>query len=258
MLMDFKQDSFMMILGGAVVAVVLAQSVVFLIKSLKRAKELGIPSETVKNTVFGSALFTVAPAAAVVATVLALSGALGIAIPWIRLSVIGSIAQETAAAQATLDSLGTGTLASEVTDTHSFTVIAWAMTIASSLPLVLLPLLLKKIQKKLRGSVSKRDPKWADAMSAAAFIGLISAFIARAVLGQGKADVFGDGAGVMSAAALLSSSLAMVLLSRLCRLEKLKRLSAFAMPVSMFIGMGAAVLCALWLPGELAFLEWRG
>ena len=40
-------------------------------------------------------------------------------------------------------------------------------------------------------------------MAAAAFIGLIAAFIGRAVLGKGQQAVIGDGAGILSVATLL-------------------------------------------------------
>ena len=68
------------------------------------------------------------------------------------------------------------------------------MTIGSILPLVIVPFALKKIQKSI-GKVSTKDPKWADTMAAAAFIGLIAAFIGRAVLGKGQQAVIGDAPG---------------------------------------------------------------
>ena len=255
--MDFRQDGFMMGLGAIVVAAILAESVVFLIRAIRRGRQIGMSRETIKNTVAGSALFTVAPALAVVATVLALSVALGITLPWIRLSVIGNISQETAAASAALDAMDGGSIANAVTDKHQFAVIMWVMTAASSLPLILLPLFLKKLQKTMK-KAGDRDPKWVDAMSAAAFIGLISAFIARAIIGQGKQETFGDGAGVMSICTLIASVVSMLLLMRLSKVDKFRWLESFAMPIAMFIGMGVAVLVAAVLPPDIAYFEWRG
>ena len=96
--MDFKEDTFMIILALCVVAFVIAQALFFLIRAAKKAKELGISKETVKNTIVSSALFTVAPAIGIVATVLTLSAALGYVLPWIRLTVIGNISYEVTAA----------------------------------------------------------------------------------------------------------------------------------------------------------------
>ena len=89
--MDFKSYGFMYALGFLVVAFVVAQSVFFLVRAWKRAKALGIDTSSLKKTVSSSALFTVAPALAILATVLTLSGALGLVLPWIRLTVIGAI-----------------------------------------------------------------------------------------------------------------------------------------------------------------------
>ena len=94
------------ILVGAIIAVVLAQSIYFLVRAMKRAKELGISTATVKKTVSSSALFTIAPAVSILVCVLALSKSLGVALPWLRLSVIGSMSYETVAANNALSSMG--------------------------------------------------------------------------------------------------------------------------------------------------------
>ena len=77
--MDFKSDSFMYGLGICIVLFVIAQSVFFLVRAVRRAKALGIETSTVKKTISSSAVFTVAPALAIVATVITLAKALGIA-----------------------------------------------------------------------------------------------------------------------------------------------------------------------------------
>ena len=82
------------VIVGIVIAIVLAQSVFFLVKAVRRAKELGIESSTVKKTISSAAVFTIAPAIAVLVGVVALSKSLGVALPWLRLSVIGSLSYE--------------------------------------------------------------------------------------------------------------------------------------------------------------------
>ena len=90
--MEFSVNSpIIFVIVGAIIALVLAQSFFFLIRATKRAKELGISSETVKKTISSSAIFTRAPAVAILVGVVALSKSLGLALPWLRLSVIGSI-----------------------------------------------------------------------------------------------------------------------------------------------------------------------
>ena len=129
-----------------VIGFVIVQSVFFIVKAWKRAKELGIKQETLKQTLTSSALFTLAPALAILATVIVLASSLGIVLPWIRLSVVGNLAYETVAAQTVLDELG-GSLDAPVTDVIDFASIAWVMTLGSIMPLVLVPIFLKKVQR---------------------------------------------------------------------------------------------------------------
>ncbi len=256
--MDFKSDAFMYGIGALVVLFVIAQSVFFLVRAWRRAKELGIETSSLKKTVTSSALFTIAPALAILATVLTLSGALGMVLPWIRLTVIGAITYEVPAAEAAIEAFGsTAGLSQEVTDPTVFATIAWVMTLGSIMPLILVPFLLKKIQKGMSKAVAKNG-KWADVMSAAAFIGLISAFIGRAVVGKGDTVVIGDGAGVMSLAALLSSMLFMFVLQKLADKFNLKWLQPFAMPLSMILAMLVVMVLAQVLPHNIAAFEWRG
>ena len=205
-----------------------------------------------------SALFSLAPAISIVATILTLSGALGIVLPWIRLTVIGAISYEVPAAESAMEALGyTGGLSTEITDPLGFSTAAWVMTLGSVMPLVIIPFAMKKIQNSIGKAVSK-NTAWADVMSAAAFIGLISAFVGRAIVGQGDKAGLGDGAGIMSITALAVSMLSMLLFMQIEKKKKIAWLQSMAMPLAMFIGMGAVMLLAKVLPTHIAWLEWRG
>ena len=86
--MKFSVNSpILFIIVGAIIALVLGQSIYFLVKAIKRAKELGIASSTISKTISSSAVFTIAPAIAVLVGIVALSQSLGLALPWLRLSV---------------------------------------------------------------------------------------------------------------------------------------------------------------------------
>lgn len=256
--MDFKSDSFMYLIGIIIVVFVIAQSVFFLVRAIKRAKELGIENAVIKKTVSSSAVFTIAPALAIVATVLTLSSALGMVLPWIRLTVIGAISYEVPAAEAAIQAFGsTSGLSQEVTDSTIFATIAWVMTLGSIMPLILVPFLLKKIQKGV-GKAASKDGRWADLMSSAAFIGLISAFIGRAVMGQGDKVVVGDGAGIMSVTALVSSTIFMLIFDKVADKFNLNWLKPFAMPLSMILAMIVVMIMAKVLPYNIASMEWRG
>ena len=78
------------LLAGILVAVVLGQSFYFLFKALRRSRELGMDQTKIKKTIKTAAIFTVAPAVSIVISVITLSKSLGIPLPWLRLSVVGS------------------------------------------------------------------------------------------------------------------------------------------------------------------------
>ena len=126
--MDFKESPFMYGIAFVVIGFVIVQSVFFVVKAWKRAKELGIKQETLKQTVTSSALFTLAPALAILATVIVLARF---------------------AAQTVLDELG-GSLDAPVTDVTDFAAIAWVMTLGIIFGICLVPFLCKKILALLR------------------------------------------------------------------------------------------------------------
>ena len=289
---DFKADKIMFLIAAAVIVFVIAQSVFFIVKSWKRAKELGISESTLKSTVSSSALFTVAPAISILATVFVLANALGIVLPWIRLSVIGNLAYETTAAQTTLDYWGIA-LNKSVSDPQQFATITVAMTVGSIAPLLMIPFLCKFLQKKVgfamnkesekaksenNGDSSKKKTNLGDVISASAFIGIVSAFVAREINGRtvattnrldalGNSIVNADGtiekvknitgsAGVVSILVLICSMIFMTVLTIVCKKFKLSKLEPFIMPIAMFAAMGMAILFMNVLPESVSGLTW--
>lgn len=263
--MDFKNSGIMYALAALVVVFVTVQSLFFLVKAWKRGKELGIEAAKMKQTVISSALFSIAPAISILATVLALASALGYVLPWIRLSVIGNLAYETVAAEAALEALGTSMANSDL-NTIEFSTVAWAMTVGSCFPLVLLPFLCKRIHKAMHkvlggGTAENGAPKKGkisanvgDVLGAAAFIGIMAAFISRSIMGVQKD---GPSAGFMTIAVLLSAMVFTVALDLLCKKKHLTKLEPFVLPIAMFGAMGIAVLLTQTLPPEWTEFVWR-
>ncbi len=255
---DFKSSGFLYALGGLVVLFVILESVFFMVRAWKHGKEIGLSTEKMRGAITQSGLFSIAPAISIVATVLTLSGALGLVLPWIRLSVIGSITYEVPAAESALEALGySGGLATEVTSKMGFSTVAWVMTVGSLTPLVLIPFLLKRIHLSV-GKVAQKNRGWANLMASAAFIGLICAFVSRAIVGQGDSAILGDGAGILSISALLVSLLVMFLLTKWNSRKHYAWLDSMAMPISMFVSLGVIMLLAQVLPPDLTWLEFRG
>ena len=86
------------LLAGILIAVVLAQTLFFLIKALRRRTEIGMDQAKIRKTIKTAAQFAIAPAVSIVISVITLSKSLGIPLPWLRLSVVGSLSYEAIAA----------------------------------------------------------------------------------------------------------------------------------------------------------------
>lgn len=279
--MEFNiSDPMLYVFAAVVILFVLAQSVFFLIKAWKHGRELGIDKKKLRNAVTSSALFTVPSALSVLATVIALAPALGLAIPWVRLSVIGNLMYETTAAEAAMEAMGhQGGIAAQVTDPVVYAGVAWVMTLGICFSLVILPFVAKPLHKKLM-SAGKKEEKTEekkdetasdvtkkkkglggfinDHATPAIFIGLIGAFIARAIIGAGKPEEFGDGAGVLSVITLVVAIVASIAFELLAKKLKLTWIEPFVMPIGMIIAMIAAIVFYNVLPESIAILEWRG
>ena len=166
--MDFNVNSpILFMIVGAIIALVLGQSVFFLVKAMKRAKELGIASSTVKKTISSAAIFTIAPAVAILVGIIALSKSLGLALPWLRLSVIGSITYETVAAGNALEAAGMNA-GTTISDPSVFITVAWVMTVGIAAGLLFVPFVTKKIQSGLM-NVTMKDKKWGEIFNNAMF-----------------------------------------------------------------------------------------
>ena len=277
---DFNNSSLgLYLIAGAVILFVLAQSVFFLVKAWKQGKALGLDKSKLRNAVTSSALFTVPSALSVLATVIALAPALGLVIPWVRLSVIGNLMYETTAAEAAMEAMGhQGGMAVPVTDPTVYAGVAWVMTLGICFSLVILPFLAKPLHKKFLAAGKKDEATEESAGNAqtdkkkkrtiggfindfatpAIFIGLIGAFIARAIIGGGKPETFGDGTGVLSIITLVVAVVVSIALEILAKKLKLTWLEPFVMPIGMIVAMVAAIVFFNVLPEDIAMLEWRG
>lgn len=90
--MDFQANHpILFIMVGIIITAVLGQSIYFLVKSYRRAKEKGMDMTKIHKTIKTAAIFTIAPAISIVITVITLQKSLGLALPWLRLSVVGSL-----------------------------------------------------------------------------------------------------------------------------------------------------------------------
>ena len=249
------------VMAGILVAVVLAQSVFFLVKALRRSKELGMDQKKLRKTMVTAAVFTVAPAVAIVISVMVLSKTLGLPMPWLRLSVVGSMSYETVAATNALNAMGQSLGSGDLTAQQYVNVLI-VMTISIMLGIWLVPLIGKKLQKGMK-SLANRDAKWADIFSNALFIGMIAAFLGFVfcdvsrlwtaengvvqVIKDGETLTYSATSGLVPVCVMAVSALTMVVCGLLMKLPKMKWLSEYALPISLVLGMAAAIPITGWL-----------
>ena len=246
--MEFNVNSpILFIIVGAIIALVLAQSAFFLAKAIKRAKELGISSSTVKKTISSAAIFTIAPAIAILVGVVALSKSLGIPLPWLRLSVIGSITYETVAAGNALEAAGTNA-STTITDPSLYVTIAWVMTIGIAAGLILVPFVTKKIQSGMT-KVGMKDKKWGEIFNNAMFLGMISAFLGYVFCDVGL--IFkGDPSGFIPVLVMAVSAVVMAICGLIATKAKIRWLTDYALPMSLICGMISAIPFTMLLGGN--------
>lgn len=249
------------VIVGIIIAVVLAQSLYFLLKSVRRAKQIGMDMKKIKKTIVTAAIFTIAPAVSIVITILALSDSLGIALPWYRLSVVGSLSYEAIAAANAASGLGKtlADLAGSMTASEYIT-IAIVMTISIMVGIWLVPLIGKKMQKGMI-SFENRDKKWMDIMQSSLFIGMISAFLGYVFSDVSRLWLSEDGiftvvketegvvettqytstSGLVPVCVMASSAVAMCICGILMKKLGWKWLNDYALPICMIIGMTLAI-----------------
>lgn len=151
----FNPDSWVMYLMYALIVVFIsAEAIFYLVKSVKKAKKIGMDMTKIKKVIKTSASFSVLPAIGIGIGVVTLIGSLGITVPAIRLSVIGALQYETqmadGAAKAITDSTdGLTLLIQRGVTAQDYATIVTLMTVAIIAGPVLVVLFYKKLQPKL-------------------------------------------------------------------------------------------------------------
>ncbi len=244
--MEFRMDHpVIFVLVAITIAAVLGQSLFFLFRALKRAKEIGMDQKKLRATILSSLVFTIAPAVSIIICVMTLSKSLGIALPWLRLSVVGSLSYETVAANNALS--GMGLKLGEVVNLTGtqFVTVVFVMTISIMAGVLLSPIASKKIQGGLK-KMETRDKRWSAIFSDALFMGMIAAFLGFVFCDFGGIFV-GETAGLVPVLVMLSAAILMAGCGALMKATGWKFLSDYALPISMVLAMLLAIPYTAWL-----------
>ena len=238
------------VLAGVIIAVVLAQSVYFLVKALRRSRELGMDQTKIRKTSQTAAIFTIAPAVSIVISVIALSKSLGLPLPWLRLSVVGSLSYEAIAAENAVSAMGLTLGKIDSLTAQQFVNIALVMTLSIMVGIWLVPAVCKKLLGGM-STLEHRDAKWAEVFQNAMFIGMISAFVGYVFSDFSRlwspVEGYSPTSGLIPVCVMAVSALVMAVCGLLMKKFKWGWVNDYALPLSLVLGMAAAIPITAWL-----------
>ena len=237
------------VLAGVLVAVVLGQSVYFLVKALKQSKVIGMDQTKIRKTIKTAALFTVAPAVSIVISVITLAKSLGIPLPWLRLSVVGSLSYEAIAASNAVSAMGLELGKISNLTAQQFVNITLVMTISILVGIWLVPVIGKKLLTGMT-NLEAKDKKWSEIFQNAMFIGMISAFLGFVFCDFSRLWIPGDyspTSGLIPVLVLVVAAIVMVICGLLMKKPKFSWLGDYALPISLILGMASAIPITAWL-----------
>ena len=153
----FDPNSWVLYLLYALIVVFIsAEAIFYLVKSVKKAKKIGMDMTKIKKVITTSASFSILPAIGIGIGVVTLVGALGIAVPAIRLSVIGALQYETQMADGAAKAITDNTDGLTVLMQQGVTAQDFAtMTLLMTLSIILGPILVVCFYKILQPKLTK-------------------------------------------------------------------------------------------------------
>lgn len=244
-ILDRLNSPVLYLICGAIILFVVLFSVLFMVRAYKAGIAMGMDKKMLNRTITSSATFTLLPSVSILLGVIALSGTLGIPLPWLRLSVIGALHYETSVADIAAKSVGlSGLSVSEMTVT-AYTTIALLLAVGIIWGCVLMVLFGKSYSKRFSGAKKSNSGKsFGDDAMTAMFVGLISAYIGSyiATFIQFKDGAITITGQYLQLIALAFSAITMAVFVYFSERKKMAWLDNFSIAGSMLVGMTTAVL----------------
>lgn len=227
----------MLILCGLAMIIVIVQPLIFLYISWNRAKELGIKEENMKGCARSSAIFSIVPTLPVLINYLVLLPAFGKFFAWLRLSVMGNAAYETAVADMAATALGYEDIYAGGVDVNTFVTMMFVVTIAIMGGAIFVMCFTKFYEKKVRQAATKvGGGKMIGMVTTAMFVGMYSTLAAGHVTNIAKP---------LGITAFIISAAVTILCTKIA--EKHKGIKQFTFAISIVVGMLSASVITLFL-----------
>lgn len=216
---------------AAILAFVVAVCIIFLRKGWQESLRLGITNAELEKIVMNSIGISLVPSIPIVLSVLVMVPVLGVALPWLRTSVIGSASNELLSATMAADATGVEFTATGM-NIQAYINAAWSMTLGCSIALPIILIVLKPICKTY-DTFKKKDIRWTNIFSLCALITVIAAFC----VSNGRR-------GALPTTVIVSCFLFSYCTTLLGKLEKLKWIKDFSFPLTILVGLVISVITA--------------
>ncbi len=228
------------VIGGIIAAVIILMSLVFLFKAVRRAKAIGMDKKIVTETIKNSAVFSIVPSIPIVIGVGIMMQYLGLAIPWIRLTVIGALQYEMLAMSQAGVAPGTG-------DAVAIATAAVIMTLAILTGPLFNAIFYKKYQNKLY-DLQQKNQKLMDTVTGAMLGGMLSGIMSAIIVGAcftiGSPVTDGSGIttyGEVTLITLASSIVITAICGAIMIFGKQKWMESYALPISILGSLAIAL-----------------
>ena len=250
-ILDQLSSTPLYLISGAIILFVVALSIFFMVRAYRAGIAIGIDKSKLKRTITSSVTFSLLPSISILLGVIALSGTLGIPLPWLRLSVVGALHYETSVADIAAKSIGLSGLNVEEMTLQAFTTIALLMSVGIIWGVVCCIIFGKgysnKLMKKKDSPKKSGGKNFGDMAMTAMFIGLITAYTGSYIgqlvqIQEGSLVITGQ---YLQLVTFAFAALAMGIFVHFAEKKKMLWLDNFSIAGSMLVGMTAAVVCAL-------------
>lgn len=213
-----------------VLIAVAAQTIIFMVKAYKRARELGVePSLCKKGITIGFGV-SVMPTVAVLIVLLTLIPLLGAPFAWFRLSVIGSATFETMASQWAVQGMGEEFVVAGFS-IKAWVAAAWVCTIAGVTNIIWSIVAFKPCDMAFNKMSNKVNLKWVSMLGVCSIMGIMGYLSVSETRIVEKRYIF-----------LISFVTSFLIATLIKKCPKLKKLKDWNLSISMVIGMIVACL----------------
>ncbi|AMB98647.1 hypothetical protein AWM75_00950 [Aerococcus urinaehominis] len=232
--LDIANSQVVFLLCAGVIAIVVIQALLFLRKGYKRGQEIGMSKQDLTKVMSNSALLSIVPSLPIIVMMLALSVPLGKYFPWLRLSIVGSAIYEGTAANVAAQSQGLSDFSDPNITPKIFVIIMFAMTIGIVWGIVFNILFMNQLDKfTAKAKANPRLSLFMPIFSAALFTALLITLATPYVANAEKP---------ISIITFIAAGLATILCSSLAKALDKKIINDFALPISLLVGMAAAII----------------